>query len=66
MIAKTRAEIPFKVSIKYSAHNYCFQKSGWIFFSETPPNYWTHGFPVTAFRENFNVTSYYARNTMVL
>ena len=66
MIAKTRAEFPFKVSTKRFTQNYCFQESGWLLFPSSTPDNWTHGFPVKAFRENFDVTSYYADDTMVL
>ena len=43
--------------------SYFFQESG---FPGSSPDYWAHGFPVKAFFENFNVTSYYAEDTMVL
>ena len=66
MIAKTRAEFPLKVSMKRFTQNYCFQESGWLHFTGSSPDYWTHSFPVKVFRENFNVTSYYAEDTMVL
>ena len=66
MIAKTRSDFPFKVSAKHFNENQCFQKSGWLLFPGSSPDYWTHGFPVKAFRENFNVTSYYPEDTMVL
>ena len=66
MIAEAKAEFPFTVSTKRSTQNYCFQKSGWLFFPSIPPDYWTHRFPVKGFRENFNVTSYYAEDTMVM
>ena len=60
MIAKTRDEFPFKVSPKRFTQNYCFQESDWLLLPDSSPDYWTHGFPVKAFRENFNVTLYYA------
>ena len=66
MIAKTRAEFPFRVSTKRFTQNFCFQESGWLVFLGSSPDYWTHGLLVKAFRENFNVTSYYAEDTMVL
>ena len=66
MIAKTRAEIPFKFSEKLFTQNYCFLESGWVIFPGSSQDYWTYGFPVKAFRENFNVTSYYAEDTKVL
>ena len=66
MIARIRAEFPFKVSTKHFTQNYCFRESGWLLFPGCSPDYWTHRFPVKAFRENFNVTSYYAEDTMVL
>ena len=67
MIANTRAEIPFKVSTKRFTQNYCFQESGSPDSSPgNSPDYWTHGFPVKAFHENFNMTSYYAGDTMIL
>ena len=56
----------FKVSTKRLTQNYCFQESGWLLFPGSSPDYWTHGFPVKAFCENFNMTSYYAEDTMVL
>ena len=59
MIAKTRAEFPFKVFTKRFPQKYCFQKSGWLLFSDSSPDYWTYGFPMKAFREN-------AEDTMVL
>ena len=66
MIAKTRAEFPFKVSTKRFKQKFCFQESGWLLFPCSSPNYWTHGFLVKAFRENFNMTAYYAEDTIVL
>ena len=66
MIEKTKAEFHFKFSIKRFAQKYYFQKSSWLLFPGSPANYLTHKFPVTAFRENFNVMSYYAEDTMVL
>ena len=66
MIAKTGAEFPLKVSTKRFTQNYCFQESGWLHFPGSSPDYWTHSFPVKVFRENLNVTSYYAEDTMVL
>ena len=66
MRAKTRADFPFKVSAKRFTQNHCFHESGWLLFSGSSPDYWTHGFPAKAFRENFNVTLYYAEDTMVL
>ena len=66
MIAKTRVEFPLKVSTKRFTQNYCFQESGWLHFPGSSPDYWTHLFPVEVFRENFNVTSYYAEDTMLL
>ena len=66
MIAKTRTEFSFKVSTKRFTRNYCFQESGWLLFLDSSPEFWTHGFPMIAFRENFKVTSYYAEDTMVL
>ena len=65
-IAKTRAEFPFKVSTKRLTQNYCFQEFGWLLFPGSSSDYWTHAFTVKTFRENFNVTSYYAEDTMVL
>ena len=35
-------------------------------FPGSSPDYWTHTFSVKVFRKNFNVTSYYAEDTMVL
>ena len=66
MVAKTRAEFPFKISTKRFTQNYCFQESSWVFFPGSSPDYWTHGFPVKSFHENFNVASYYAGDTMLL
>ena len=66
MIAKTRAEFPFKISTKHFTQNYCFQESGWLLFPGSSPDYWTHGFLVKVFHEKFNVTSYYAEDTMAL
>ena len=66
MIAKTRAEFPLKVSTKRFTKNYRFQVSGWLHFTGSSPNYWTHSFSVKVFPGNFNVTSYYAEDTMVL
>ena len=66
MIAKTKAEFLSKVSKKCLTQNYCFQVSVWLLFPGSSPDYWTHGFPVKSFRENFNVTSYYAQDTMIL
>ena len=64
MIAKTRAEFPFKISTKHFTQNYCFQESGWLLFAGSSPDYWTHGFLVKVFHEKFNVT--YAEDTMAL
>ena len=61
MIAKTRAQFPFK----FLAHNYCFQESGWLLFPGSSPDYWTHEFPAKAFHENVNMTSYYVEDDMV-
>ena len=66
MRAKTRADLPFKVSPKRFTQNHCFQESGWLLFPGSSPDYWTHKLPAKAFRENFNVTSNYAEDTMVL
>ena len=66
MIAKNRAKFPFKVFTKCFTQNYCFQESDWLFFPGSSPDYWKHGFPVKAFREKFNVRSYFAEDTMVL
>ena len=69
MIVRTRADFPFKVSRKRFTQNYCFQESGWLVLPGSSADYWTHGFPVKASHENFNVTSYssyYAEETMVL
>ena len=44
---------------------YCLQKSGWLFFPGRP-HYWAHGFPMKTFHENLNVTSYYAKDTLIL
>ena len=66
MIAKTRTEFPFRVSTKRFAQNYCLQKSGWLLFLSSSVDYWTHGSPMKAFRENFNVTSYYTEDNMAL
>ena len=65
MMTKTRAEFRLKISMKRSTQNYCFQKSAWLLTPGSSPNYWTHRFPVKAFRENFNVTLHYAKDTMV-
>ena len=54
MIAKTGAEFPLKVSTKRFSQNYCFQESGWLLFPGSSPNYWTHWFPMKAFRENYS------------
>ena len=35
-------------------------------FTSSSPDYWTHRFPVKTFCENFNTTSRYVENTMVL
>ena len=66
MKTKTRAEFPFKVSTKRFPQNYFFQGSGWLFFPGSLQDYWKHGFPVKALRENFSMKSYYAEDTMVL
>ena len=66
MIAKTRAEFPLKVSTKRFTQNYCFQESEWLHFPGSSPDYLTHSFPMEIFRENLNVTSYYAEDTMLL
>ena len=47
-----------------SHKNCCFHESGWLLFPSSSPDYWTHWFPVKAFRENFNVTSYYTEDTI--
>ena len=66
MRAKARAKLPFNVSTNCFTQNYCFQESGWLLLHGSSPDYWTHGFPMKAFRENFNVTSYYTEDSMVL
>ena len=37
-----------------------------VSFTSSSPDYWTHRFPVKTFCENFNMTSRYVENTMVL
>ena len=64
MIVKTRAEFPFKVFRKRFTQRYYLQESGWLLFPGNSPDYQTHGFLVKAFRENFNVTSYYAKDSL--
>ena len=66
MIAKTRVEIPFKVSTKCFAKNYCFQKSGWHLLPGNPLDNWAHGFHMEAFCGSFNVMPYYTEDVMVL
>ena len=66
MVAKTRADFLFKVFAKRFTQNHCFQESGWVLVLSASPDYWTHRLPVKAFRENFNVKSYYAEDTMIL
>ena len=66
MIVKTRAEFPLKVSAQCFTQNYCFHESGWFLFPGSSPDYLTHAFPLKAFCENFNVTSYYAAGAIVL
>ena len=66
MIGKTRGEFSFKVSTKWFTQNYCFLVSGWLLYPSRSPGYWSHEFPVKAFRENFNLTSCYAEDAMVL
>ena len=56
-ILKKYSRISCKVSTKRFTENYCFQESGWLLFPGSSPDYWTHGFLVKAFRENFNVKS---------
>ena len=65
-MTKTRAEFSFINSMKYFTQNYYFQESGWLLFPGSSPDFWTHGFLVKVFHEKFNVTSYYAEDTMVL
>ena len=65
MIAKTRAEFPLKVFTKRWTKSSCFQESGWLHFPGSS-DYWKHSFPVKVFLVNFNVTSYYAEDSMVL
>ena len=60
------APVPFKVSAKHFAQNYCFQESGWLFFPGSSPDYLTHGFPVKACRENFNAMSYDLEDPILL
>ena len=66
MTAKNRAKFPFKVSTKCFSQKLLFQESEWLLFTGSSPDYWTHGFPVKAVRLKFNVTLYYAEDTMVL
>ena len=66
MIVKTRAEFSVKVSTKRFTQNHSLQESGWLLFLGSSPDYRTHGYPVKAFREDFNVTSYRAEHTMLL
>ena len=65
-ISKTRVEFLHKVTMKSFAQNNCLQKSGLFIISGSPPAYQTQGFHVEAFRENFNVMSYYAEDSMIL
>ena len=46
MIVETRADFPFKVSMKRFTQNDCFQESGWLLIPGRSPDYRTHGFPV--------------------
>ena len=66
MIAKTAADFPFKVCTKRFTQNYFFHEYSWLLFPGSSPDYWAQGFLAEAFRENFNVTSYYVEDTMVL
>ena len=63
---ESRVSFPRKVSTKRFTQNYYFQESGWLLFPGSSSDNWTHGFSVKAFRENFNVRSYYAEDTIVL
>ena len=38
---------------KFLVYIYCFQESGQLLVPGSSSDYWTHGFPVKAFRENF-------------
>ena len=65
MMAKTRAGS--SKSFHETFHTKLLFPGIWLAsLSRSLPNYWTHQFPVKAFRENSNVTSYYAEDTMVL
>ena len=65
MIVKTRAGS--SKSFHETLHKKLLFPGIWMASpSRSSSNYWTHRFPVKAFRENFNKTSYYAENTMVL
>ena len=66
MIVKTRADFPFKVSTKRFTQKDCFQESGWHLFPSSSPDCWTNAFPMKASPKNFNVRSYYAKDTMEL
>ena len=65
MIAKTRAGS--SKSFHEMLHTKLLFPGIWLASpSRSSSNYWTQQFPVKAFRENFNVMSYYAEDTMVL
>ena len=65
MIAKTRAGS--SKSFHETLHTKLLFPGIWLASpSRSSPNYWTQQFPVKAFHENFNVTSYYAEDIMVL
>ena len=65
MIAKTRAGS--SKSFHETLHTKLLFLGIWMTCaSRSSPKYWTHRFPVNVFRENLNVTSYYAEDTMVL
>ena len=57
MIAKTKAKVRAKLE---------FPGISPASLPRNSPVYWTHRFPAKAFRENLNVTSYYAEDAMVL
>ena len=62
MITKTIAELPQNASLKITAS----RNISWLLFPGSSPDYWTLGFHVNAFPENFNLTSSYAGETMIL
>ena len=55
-----------KITIFRNLAGFFFPVAHQITGHNNSPDYWTQGFPVKGFCEIFNMTSYYAEDTLVL